>query len=282
MSTISAPTLDGPVPGVPGATVHEVETLPGGLNGGAPIGPYTQAAPGELLFEVPRIARYLVSGGTRIEVAVEQNADRAAAELFLHGGARGTLIHQRGELPLNAVTLIAPNWKCVAICGPSAFGKSMLGAVLCRSGWLLVADGITRVTWNGSMAVAWPSDDKLKLWRDCCEALRLDIPNLRRVRDRMERFYVPVAATRTPARLAALVHLRLASRVATTSLSAAEGAAFLGEDTFGSRQIDPLGCRVAHAHIAAQVSRSCQSFRLDGGRRSPIADLARQLSELMR
>jgi hypothetical protein len=277
-----ASTLDGPVPGLPGATIREVDTLPDHLPGGVRIGPWTEAMPGALLFEVPGIARYLIRDGQTIEVAIGENADRGAAELFLHTSARGTLIHQRGELALNAVTLMAPNWKCVAICAPSGFGKSTLAAVLCRGGWMLVADNITRVTWNGTMPVAWPDDCRLKLWRDACEAMKFDVAKLKRVRGRMEKYYTPAPSAATPARLSVLVLLRLAERAAARPLNPTERQFCLAENTFRPRQIDALAVRPAHSRIVKEVAESCQGLCLEGGRRARLVEVARQITEAIR
>jgi hypothetical protein len=282
MSVAAGLRLDGPVTGVPGAFVREVETLPDILPGSVRVGPLTQAAPGALLFEVPGTARYLIKDGTSIEVAVAKNADRGAVALFLHNSARGTLIHQRGELPLNAVTLMTPSWKCVAICAPSALGKSTLAAALCRGGWQLMADGLTRVTWNGTMAVAWPSDARLQLWRNTCEAMKLDPENYARVRDRLEKFYVPVPAAAAPARLSVVVHFWLGTEATIKRPSTEAAMTLIDDDTYRPRQIDALGCRAAHRLIVRQVAESCQSFFLEGARKSPLSGLVRLLSEAIR
>lgn len=280
--SIPEPTFDGAVPGVPGASIREVAELPGHLPNGVAIGPYTEATPGQLLFEIPGTARYLIRDGKTIDIAVSSGADRAAAELFLHGSARGALIHQRGELPLNAATVIAPNWKSVAICGPSAVGKSTVAAALCRRGWLLVAEDITRVSWNGSMAIAWPSHDRLKLWRDACEVLGVNADALKRVRDGLEKFALPVKATTTPAALSLVVRLRIAPEIGVEEIPPSQRAYMLGETTFRPRWIDALGRRAAHAQILEQVAPSCRGVLLSGARERPIGELADQVMEAVR
>jgi hypothetical protein len=177
---------------------------------------------------------------------------------------------------------MAPNWKCVAICAPSAFGKSTLAALLCRQGWLLMADGLTRVTWNGTMAVAWPSDERLQIWRNSCEALKLDPGKYQRVRENIEKFYVPVPAATTPARLSVMVHLWLGTAAAIKRPSLQDAVTLIDDDTYRPRQIDPLGCRAAYSRIVRQVAGSCESFFLEGARRTHIADVARLLTETIR
>jgi len=270
------------MPGIPGSLVREVETLPEHLEDGADIGPYTEAAPNALLFEVPRIARYLVRDGKTVDVAVVPDADRAAARVFLLGSARGTLIQQRGELPLNAATLVAPNWKGVAICCPSAIGKSTLAAALCRRGWLLVADDITRVSWNGSMAVAWPSHDRIKLWRDACEMLGENADTLECVRDGMEKYFLPAHAATTPAALSVVVRLRVAPTLDSVEVAPDERVDLLAESTFRPRWIDALGQRAAYARNVRQIARDCRGVVLSGARERPIEELADRMAEIVR
>jgi hypothetical protein len=262
--------------------VREVASLTEHLEGGEPFAPFTEAAPNALLFEVPGIARYLVRDGKTVDVAVSPDADRAAARLFLLGSARGALIHQRGELPLSATTIVAPNWKTVAICCPSAIGKSTIAAALCRRGWLLVAEDITRVSWNGTMAVAWPSADRIKLWRDACEMVGENADSLERVRDGMEKYFLPVRASATPTALHLAVRLRVAPDLDSIEMAAVDRVELLSESTFRTRWIDAMGRRPEHARVVQNIARVCRGAILSGARERNIEELADKLCELVR
>lgn len=252
------------------------------LLGGACVGPFTEAMPNALLFEVPGVARYLVRDGTLIEVAVAPGADRSAAQHFLEGSARGTLLHQRGELALAAATVLSPNFRCVAVCGPSAFGKSTLVAALCLRGWQLLADDITRITWNGVAPIAWPSSTSVKLWRDACAMLGWhECHRFARVRKGLDKFCVPVATAAGPATLSAIVRLRVDVEPGFVVLPPAACERLLLEHTFRPRQIEPLGRARDYARIVGQVARGCRPFRLDGSRRCNIHRLADLLAEAM-
>lgn len=275
-------SFDGPVPGVPGAVVREVEHVPDHLARGIAVGPRMEAAEGAYLFEVPGIARYLVRDGAFIDVKVLPQADRSAARFFLHGAARGALIHQRGEIALGAVTLVAPNWKCVAIAAPSALGKSTIAAALCQRGWLLVADGVTRVTWNGSMAIAWPADDSIKLWRDACGMLSIEADRFPRVRDGIEKFQVGVPIADSPAALSAVVRLRVASGAGLTRFPPSECGQLLADCTYRSRLIGPLGHSREHARVLTQVASFCQPLGVGGARNLSIHELADRIAEAVR
>jgi len=266
--------FDGPVPGIPGAEIREVERLPEHLEGATQIGPGFEAMPGLVLIDVPRVARYLIRDGKSIEVVVAADADRGAAEHFLHGSARGALIHQRGELPINGAALITPNWKCVVICGPSTFGKSTLAAELCRRGWLLVSDDITRVSWNGTMAVAWPSDKTVKLWRDACERMGVDPAALRRVRADVEKYHFEVASAAAPAALGFVIRLRSEEDLRIEHFVPHAGMTMLSESTFRPRLISPLARRADHDQMVQRTFRSCRTMGLSGSRRVPVELLA--------
>jgi ABC-type uncharacterized transport system YnjBCD ATPase subunit len=272
-------TFDGPVPGIPGAVIREVSALPEHLPDGKVTGPWTEVNSSSLLLAIPTIARFLIRDGTEIEVEPALGANRDAVAVCLLGSARGALIHQRGELALMAATLVAPNWACVAICGPSAFGKSTLAAELCSRGWQLLADDVTRVSWNGGRAVAWPSQSSLSLWRDACETLGLGFSDSQRVRHGLEKFHVPVTAATTPATLSHVVRLRTVPVTNVLRVPLAQRRDVLMECTFKKRLADSLGVQTRHARIAEQVAGTIQAIVLDGARERPVSELADRLAE---
>ena len=104
--------------GVPGATIREVPFISDVLPGAVPAGEFSVARPGALLRVIPGLARFLVRDGLTIDVAIEPGADRDAVQEFLDGAVLGALIHQRGELPLHAATLVPPGaGAAIAIAG---------------------------------------------------------------------------------------------------------------------------------------------------------------------
>ena len=170
----------------------------------------------------------------------------------------------------------------MAICSPSAIGKSTLAAALCRRGWQLVADDITRVGWNGTMAIAWPSSDRIKLWRDACEMVGENANALERVRDGMEKYFLPVRAATTPTALHIAVRLRVAPYLDCAEIAPEERGQLLSESAFRPRWIDALGRRGEHARSVTQIARTCRGAVLSGARERPIDELADRLAELVR
>ena len=265
--------LPEPVPGIPGATIRRVAQLPSALPDAVPAGQHTQAKPGELLLIMPGTGSFMAKGGSTIEFAPETDADFGAVTLYLNGTARGALIHQRGELPLHAATLVAPGSdQALAICGRSGAGKSSLAAELSRRGWTLVADDTTRVTWNGEQAIAWPSRDSIKLWKDACEAAGIDVAALKRVMGGMDKFYVHVAARDQPIRLGTIVELSPdgMSKV----VSAGDRMALVSRHAYRSNHIRPLGMQKEHVRIVAHVASACAMYKLPGERALSVAALA--------
>ncbi len=269
-------TLDSLLPGVPEARVRIVAALPEHLSGAVRISIHAQARPGAFLMNVPGVARYLARDGGTIAVAPEDGADPDAVRLFLYGTVRAALIHQRGELPFHAATLVHPAKpdSAVAICAASGLGKSTLAAELSRRGWLLVADDTTRITFGGARVIAWPGRPAIKLWRDACDRLGLPTTALSPVRAGFEKFFVPAAARDTPVPLAAIFELASASAVALTSVNGAARLALLSENTVRPRQIGPLGRVAEHVRIVSQVSPAVKMFRLEGARTQPPSVLA--------
>lgn len=272
--------FDGPVPGLPGAVIRGVRDLTEHLADGAPAGPFSQVAPGRVLIDAPGSARILARDGAVIEVAVPPGADPGKVLLLLHGSARGALIHQRGELPLHAATLAPPGGgAAVAICGASGAGKSTLAAELSRRGWRLVADDTTRVTWGADCPLAWPSRDSIKLWRDACEALGLDVAGLIAVTADLDKYYVPTPARREPIRLGVVVELSFDDD--RRALSPAERMSLLTRHTYRLAYVGPLGRRVDFARLVARVAGACAVAGLPGARTRPVGDLADAIERLV-
>ena len=276
-------TFEGSIPGLPGTTVRIVAELPDRLPGAAPAGMYIQACENQLLIAMPGVARYLVRDGMTIDVAPEPGADEGAVAVYLYGSARSALIHQRGELPLHAATLMAPDARsAIALCGASGAGKSTLAAELCRRGWFLVADDTTRVTWNGARAIAWPSHGCIKLWRDACERFGLDTTALERVRAGMDKFMFRVRAAEDPVALTHVVELVTGGAPGVTELNAAAVLDLLSRNTFRPRQVQALGKLAKHMLIVMQVASAARIWQLGQARALGPGELADALEAQLR
>ena len=270
-------TFSGPVAGVLGASFRDVPQLPKSLPNALWLDPWTEANREAWMFAVPGVARYLIKNGVIIEVEAEPDADPSSIALFLQGAARGFLIHQRGELPLEAVTVAAPLGGAVAIAGYSGCGKSTLAAELCRRGWRLIAEDITRVTASAGRALAWPSHDSVKLWRDACETLGISRDQLPRVRSGMEKFYVKMPVMSRPTPLRSIIRLDGRPAMEWIEIPANQNPALLLQCTFRRLQMETLGRETDMELVVGQIAGSVRGVILGGAREQPVHVLADQI-----
>lgn len=259
---------------IPGATIRRVAALPE-LPELARGGPYWRAGPGAYLLSIADVADFLVRDGQTIDVAAIPDAEETAVTLYLRGSVRAALVHQRGELPLHAATLVPPGGeRGVAFCGPSGAGKSTLSAELVRRGWTLAADDLSQVAMEDGRAMVTPSEPVMKLWQDACDAIGADTATLARVREGIDKFYLPVPGVSGPVHLAAAVEISREEGDALIPLSGVERMGFLSQNASKPRQIAPMGQAAQHVRIVSQVASAIEAFRLPGGRRRTPAELA--------
>src|SRR5579871_296631 len=95
----------------------------------------------EYLLTLPGTGRILVRNGSEVTVDAEAGADASGISAILSGTIQAVLWHQRGVLPLHA-SVVAVGGRAVALCGPTASGKSALAAMLAARGCAVIADDL--------------------------------------------------------------------------------------------------------------------------------------------
>jgi hypothetical protein len=260
--------------------------LPAAGPGAIALGKYWHVLSGELTIDMPGVARYRITGGNRIEVALFPGGERSVAEFFLMSTPFGALIHQRGELALHASAVFSPACgKALLIAGISGSGKSTAAAALAQRGWAVLNDDVSRITLRGKEPVVWPGFCALKLWRQSCRLLNLEGETLVRTRGGKEKYFWPgkTAAQSHAVPIAALVEL-ISGNEMPVRLERMTGRQILEayfRHTFRQPLVEALGCRVPHFRHIAQLASAVPAYRLKGNRQLRPNLLADQLNELL-
>lgn len=163
-------------------------------------GAYWQAGQDSFLFEIPGVARYLVTGGTSIRVDPDPACQEPQAiRLYLMGTGMGVLLHQRSLFVLHASAVETPSGAWL-FTGPSGAGKSTLAAWLQQHhGWSLLSDDVTVIDTAADTPTAQGGPNRLRLWRDALAALSLQEDGLTRDLTRFDKFQLCTDATPRPA-----------------------------------------------------------------------------------
>jgi hypothetical protein len=261
-------------PGPLRVTPRLVPSLPATLDGSTRVGPYSAARPGMLLRVVPGVGRFLASGGTALEYWTEPGADRAAVEALLQGGVLGALMHQRGELPLHATTLVSPGRKvAVALAGGSGAGKSTTAYELIRRGWTMLSDDLTRVTISGGVPVAWPGRSKLRLVADACSSFGVDVGTLAPAPNWPGKYVLDVPRWPEPVELRAVVVLdRVRGSLRIVTVRGAAAAGTLAKQTYRLHYVAALGQTQLHLSLVAATAAHATVLRARG--QAPVAEVA--------
>lgn len=269
------------IPGIPDGLIQQLEHLPECLPNGAPYSPIGEIADGVLLLHAKGIGRYRVYDGTRIDFTVDTGADPVSVERFLWGNALAGLLHQRGELPLHAASVVSPTGThAIALCGPSGSGKSTTAANLIQNAWRPLADDLTRISLGTNALLAWPGNPILRLCTDACEKLAVDTSRCAREREGKAKFAVHVEDATDPAPLTAII--TLGGEEATPRferLHGSEALSVLASNVVGRRKLRALGRLESHFMLMQRLASLCPLFRLHGRSSADAKQLARFISE---
>ncbi len=172
-------------------------------------GPAWQKEGDTILLCVPRLARFLITAGNSVTVALEDGASARDASGFVLGTSLGILLHQRGALVLHGAA-VAKDDRAIAIVGHSGAGKSTIVAALCQRGYSFVTDDICVVGLNTNREpVVLPDGRQLKLWQQSIDGLDMEGRQGAAVRESFEKYFVePQATVRAPPLLVAIYVLR--------------------------------------------------------------------------
>jgi hypothetical protein len=253
--------------GIPGVTVRRVDALPETLEGATRVGPYSTARPGMLLRAVPGVGRFLARDGNTLEYCTEPGATADAVEALLQGGVLGALIHQRGELPLHASTLVSPDrTRAIALAGHSGAGKSTTAYELIRRGWILLSDDLTRVTLENGTPTAWPGKARLRLLTEACDAFELDVDELTAAPDWRGKYLLELSRWEEPVVLSAVIALERSDELEVDILRGVAAIRMLAEQTYRIHYVEALGQTRKHFELITATAAGTTVLRARRGR----------------
>ena len=272
---------------IDGTELQWIDHLPEHLPDAIHLGKYMQVKPGELLITFPEVARYRVTNGKRIEIALLSEDAHSTAAFFLMATPFGALIHQRGELPLHASAVVPPGGdRALLIAGHSGAGKSTLAAAFAKRGWTVLNDDVSRIYNIGSNVKVWPGFAALKLWQQSCDLLKLDSASLPATRGKKQKYFWQASGSHhEPLPIAAIVELKYIpnSSNATKIRQAKGGEAIqlLIEQTFRPRLIRPLGNQAKHFMQMRQVAGQHACYQVINSHALAPDTLADELTALL-
>jgi hypothetical protein len=221
----------------------------------------------ELLLNIPKVARYLLRGGTEILVDAEQTASHGDVCAYLLGTIFGVLCHQRGITPLHASAIDVADG-CVAFIGDSGAGKSTLVATMLAGGHQLIADDVSYLKLSDTGAIeAWPGLNRLRLWEDSMIALGCDGLRIERVWQGWKKYFIPVQPPNKPSqprRLRRVYQLHAASTRDGGDIIRLQGATAmeaLMQNVYRLSFAQTMGHKPAAFAVCAAVAREVPVFR---------------------
>lgn len=235
----------------------------------APAKPGLETLPdGGVRMSIPNAGDYVIKNGDRIEVRAEKKADERNVRLFLLGSAMGTLLHQRGLLPLHA-NAVEIDGSAVAFMGESGAGKSTLAAWFHERGHRILADDVCVVSFDGKgHCWAQPGIPRLRIWRQSLPAVGLTADGLERSYagdDKYDKWDVPVAhhlRGLNPAPLSAIFILTRGDKFDLLRLEGVQAMQELFAHTYRGAMVNRAGTAEAHWNQCLRLLAEVPVFRL--------------------
>lgn len=183
--------------------------VPDNLPGALEVGPWIKVSGRDVLYLVTDIARILVQDGVRVVVEMEAGARESDMRTYLLGSGLGTILHQRGMIPLHISAVLSPDG-AIAFTGPQGAGKSTMAANLNATlGWPLVCDDVAVMSHRNGDVMIESGMLRCRLWKDALDRLGIPVQGLERDLYRTDKYAVvkPDQFVTGPQKLSALFEL---------------------------------------------------------------------------
>ena len=219
------------------------------------------------MLNVPDIARFLIKDGKRIWVDPHPAATSRNVRLYLLGSAFGTILHQRGLLPLHA-NVIDFGGVAIAFMGHSGAGKSTLASWFHDRGLPILGDDVcvlSRDDRDGPFVE--PGLRRIRLWGDALRASGRTPDDYEASFDDMDKYDVPTATDESPMPLplAAIYTLQSVDRDRSNSikrLTGVDAIQALVANTYRGAYIPMMGQVKRHLDQCISLSRHVPVFEL--------------------
>jgi hypothetical protein len=225
-----------------------------------------QAAPSQLLFNVPAAGRFYVKNGNTITIEPVATADEKTIRLFLLGTAFGALLMQRGILPIHG-SAISIDGRGMIFTGASGAGKSSLLAAFRQQGASFLTDDVAAVKIDPD-GTPWlyPAYPQQKLWRDSADTLELSLEGHSRLLPEMDKYSIASAEgfSTTAVELAAIFELQPTpcADVSIHTLDKGDTLSVLILNTYRPWLVQGMGLKANHFRQCAKLSTRINGFRL--------------------
>jgi hypothetical protein len=224
--------------------------VPAQLAGPVSSGLCFQAAAGQCLIELPRVARYWVNGAGEIVIAPAPGARPEDVRVFVLSSAMAAIAHQRGLLAMHA-SGIAVDGRAVLFAGESGAGKSTLTAAFHDRGHPIVSDDLCVITFDAAgTPMVHPGYRHVKLWADSLAEVGRTLGERRHQRAGMQKYCVSVPgaglSAPLPVALIFLLTTKLSERIELQPMTGRAKVKALLRETYRRRMSAALGQRNSH------------------------------------
>ena len=209
------------------------------------------------MLNLPAIGKYLARNGNEIILDPKTTATKDEIRLFLLGSVMGTILHQRGFLPLHGSAVQIHHGACIII-GNSATGKSTLAASLSKKGFPLISDDLSAISLDqeGTCQIH-PGIPFIKLWKDV-SGIMYPGKELNKVRPQIEKYKLPVdpgisLTEQSPVRKIILLTTKNEAGFEVLEVSGAHKLKLMREHIFRDQVMKGLGLMENHFKLLSQL-----------------------------
>jgi hypothetical protein len=143
--------------------------------------------------DIKNIAKFQIKNGHQIFYMPDDGVTADDLKLFLMGSCMGALLQQRGFIVLHGNAISFDNQTCTIYVGNQGAGKSTTAAYFYQQGASVLADDVCAISFNqAGQPVVLPGIPQLKLWQASADLLGLSTKHLKRVRQNLDKFILPV------------------------------------------------------------------------------------------